>query len=107
MIRAANCPLSDIVIGEITDPVECAKIHARLEEAERNLDWLSAHWPELLPQARGKYVVVVAQEAHIAESAEDAWAWAESAHPHAVGAIMQYVREHQGPRIYDNRLVRQ
>lgn len=103
MIRQMNIPDRDLVIGEITDPAECAKIHARIGRAKRNLAWLEQHWPELLPQARGKHVVVAAQEAYIADSGEAAWAWAASMHPEDDGAIVQYVRAETGPRIYANR----
>ena len=92
----------DIVFGEITDPVECAKINARIERARRNLQWLGEHWPDLLPQARGKFVVVAAQEGQVAESGEEAWAWAKAVHPEDDGAIVQYVRTEAGPRIYAN-----
>lgn len=94
---------NNVVIGEITDPAECARIHARIKRAERNLDWLSGHWSDLMPQARGKFVVVAAQQAHIAESSEEAWAWAKTVHPEDDGAIIQYVRTEIGPRIYAYR----
>jgi hypothetical protein len=93
-----------IVFAEITDPEECAKIHARIDRAKRNLDWLEQHWPDLLPQARGKFVVVAAQEGHIADSPEEARAWAASAHPEDDGALVQYVRVEKGPRIYGSSL---
>ena len=94
---------NDIVIGSIDDPVEAAKIRAQIERGERNADWLSRHWPDFLPHARGKFVVVAAQEGHIADSAEEAWAWAKSAHPEDDGAIVQYVRPGLGPRINAHR----
>jgi hypothetical protein len=95
---------SGIVIGEITDPAECAKIRAQIEAGERNVAWLSEHWADLLPQARGKFVAVAAQEGHIAETGEEAWAWAKAMHPEDEGAIVQYVRLGTGPRIYGNRM---
>src|SRR6478609_1303465 len=92
-----------LVFGEITDPVECAKIHARIEQGERNLAWLSEHWADFLPQVRGKFIAVAGQEGHIADSSEEAWAWARSAHPEDEGALVQFVRPQTGPRIYGNR----
>ncbi|HZZ81479.1 MAG TPA: hypothetical protein VFE62_23455 [Gemmataceae bacterium] len=103
MIRRKNIADAGLVVGEISDPEECAKIHARINRAKRNLDWLEQHWPDLMPQARGKHVVVAGQEAHIADSAEAAWAWAASTHPEDDGALVQYVRTETGPRIYANR----
>jgi hypothetical protein len=100
MIREHNMTKPAIVVGEITDPAECAKINARIERAEKNLDWLEEHWPDLLPQARGKFVVVASQEAHIAESSAEARAWAKATHPEDDGPVVQYVRTETGPRIY-------
>ena len=103
MIAKKGISSSAVVIGEVTDPAECAAIIAQIKRGERNADWLGAHWPDLLPQARGKFVVVAGQQGHIAETAEEAWAWAAAAHPEDDGAIVQYVRTEQGPRIYANR----
>src|SRR5471030_2412381 len=94
---------SDLVFGTIDDPVKAAAINAQIERGMRNAEWLAHHWPLFLPQARGKYVVVAAQEGQIADSAEEAWAWAALTHPEDDGAIVQYVRLEQGPRIYANR----
>ena len=52
------------------------------------------------PQARGKFLAVVGQQAFVAETPEEAWALAKAAHPEDDGAISQYVRPEQGPRIY-------
>ena len=92
-----------IVIGSIDDPAECAAIRARIKQGERNAAWLSKHWADFLPQARGKFVVVTAQEGHIAATSEEAWAWAKARHPEDEGAIVQYVRLETGPRFYANR----
>ena len=94
---------TDIVIGEILDPAVCATIRAQMERGERNLTWLEEHWPDLLPQARGKFVAVASQEGHVADSATEAWAWAKSTHAEDDGAIVQYVRPETGPRFYANR----
>ncbi|MGZ3397420.1 MAG: hypothetical protein ACXVB2_25215 [Isosphaeraceae bacterium] len=45
-------------IEEINDPVEVARCTAQDERGRRNSDWLQAHWADLLPQARGKFVAV-------------------------------------------------
>jgi hypothetical protein len=91
---------SNLVFGEIEDPAVCAAIHAQMERGKRNFKWLEEHWPDLLPQARGKFVAVAGQEGHIADSPAEAWAWADKAHPGDDGAIVQYVRLETGPRIY-------
>jgi hypothetical protein len=91
------------VIEEVTDPVEIERFRAVTEAARRNRDWLQSHWPELLPQALGRFVAVAGQEAFIADTAEEAEARAEAAHPDDKGVVVQYVIPHKGPRIYDNR----
>jgi hypothetical protein len=88
------------LIEEVTDPDEIARHKAQRERARRNRDWLQAHWPDLLPQARGKFIAVAGQEAFIADSPEEAWQMAKAAHPDDDGAIDQYVRPELGPRIY-------
>jgi hypothetical protein len=87
----------------VTDPDEVARSKAQDERARRNSDWLQCHWPDLLPQARGKFVAVAGQEAFIADTPREAWAWAAKAHPEDNGALVQYVRAGTGPRIYANR----
>jgi hypothetical protein len=90
----------NVIIEANDDPVSTAASRAAIERGWRNLNWLSANWPNLLPQARGRFVAVAGLEAHIADSAAAAWDWAKTAHPEDDGAILQYVRPEQGPRIY-------
>lgn len=92
-----------LTIEEVTNPVEVARFRAIHEQAERNSAWLEAHWEDVLPQARGKFLAVAGQEVFIANTPEEAWTWAETTHPEDKGAIVQYVREGKGPRFYGNR----
>ena len=85
----------------MTDPAEIARIQAQDKRQKRNGDWLQAHWADVLPQARGKFLAVAAQEAHVADTPEEAWAAAT--HPEDDGALVQYVPQEGGPRIYGNR----
>ncbi len=91
------------IIEEVTDPVEIARHRAQAEQAKRNSDWLQAHWADVLPQAHGKFLAVAGQEAFIADTPGQAWAWAEQKHPEDRGALVQYVIPEGGPRIYENR----
>jgi hypothetical protein len=93
----------EIIMESVDDPVEAQRIREQIERGWRNAEWLSNHWADLLPQARGRFVAVAGQEAHVADSIEQAWAWAKTAHPEDDGALVQYVRPEQGPRIYANR----
>ncbi len=90
-------------IEEVNDPAEVARCRAQDERARRNSDWLQFRWADLLPQARGKFGAVAGQEAFIADTPEEAWAWACNTHPEDDGAMVRHVRVGQGPRIYANR----
>jgi hypothetical protein len=103
MTRATEPFESRFTIEEVTDPAEIARCLAQHEKGKRNSDWLQAHWSDLLPQARGKFVAVAGQEAFIADTSAEAWAWADRVHPEDNGAFVQYVRPEQGPRIYAHR----
>jgi hypothetical protein len=92
-----------LVIEEVNDPVENARARAQFERAKRNGDWLQAHWADVLPQARGRFLAVAGQEAFIADTPDEAWAWTRTAHPEDDGAFVQYVRTTTGPRIYAYR----
>src|SRR5947209_3503019 len=81
-------------------PTNAAEVLARMERARRNSQWLQAHWAELLPQAVGKFVAVAGEEAFIAQSPEEAWAWASRTHPEDDTATVQYVSSQQGAKIY-------
>jgi hypothetical protein len=91
------------IIEEVDDPVEIARFQAQDERARRNSKWLQAHWPDVLPHARGRFLAVAGQEAFIADTPEEAWAMAEAAHPDDDGLLVQYVRPEPGPRIYAHR----
>jgi hypothetical protein len=92
-----------LVLEEYHDPVAVARAQAQMEQHERNSDWLETQWPVLLPQARGKILAVAGQEAFVAGSIEQAWAWVQATHPENPGAFVQYVPAGEGPRIYANR----
>jgi hypothetical protein len=91
------------IIEEVTDPNEIARALAQDERHRRNNEWLEAHWADVLPQARGKFLAVAGQEAFIAATSAEAWAWVDAAHPEDDGATVRYVRPEKGPRIYGDR----
>jgi hypothetical protein len=92
-----------VTLEVVGDPATVARVRAQDERHKRNLDWLQAHWSDLLPWARGKYIVVAGQEAFVADTSEEAWAKAEASHPEDDGAFCHYVTTHRGPRIYAHR----
>src|SRR5882757_8587131 len=89
-----------LVLEEVTDPIEIARARAQDERHKRNLEWLESHWSDLLPHARGRFLAVAGEEAFVADTPEEAWARARSAHPEDNGAFSQYVFKEGGPRIY-------
>jgi hypothetical protein len=89
------------VIEEVSDPDEIQRSQAQDARHRRNSAWLQAHWGDVLPQARGKFVAVAGQEAFIAETPAEAWV--EATHPEDNGAIVHYVRTQTGPRLYAHR----
>src|SRR5262249_49728044 len=84
-------------------PADAPEVLARAERARRNSQWLQAHWDELLPRAAGKFVAVAGAEAFVADSPQEAWAWAGHTHPEDDAATVQYVNPQPGPRIYAHR----
>ncbi len=91
------------IIEEVTDPDEIARARAQDERHRRNNEWLEMHWADVLPQARGKFLAVADQEAFIAATSAEAWAWVDAVHPKDDGATVRYIRTDKGPRMYGNR----
>ena len=99
----SKLPRLMIEFGGQVEPVEAERRRAQMGRARRNSAWLRSHWAELLPQARGKFVAVAGEEGFVADTPEDAWAWARRAHPDDDGAMVQFVRPDKNPRIYAYR----
>jgi hypothetical protein len=102
IIQRGSFP-SNLTVEFVPPPADPAPIIARMERSRRNSQWLQAHWSDLLPQAIGKYVAVAGQEAFIADSPEEAWAWAKRIHPEDDGALVEQVNPPCGAKIYANR----
>lgn len=103
MIRSELQKKSTLVIEEVNDPDEIARSREQSERHRGNVDWLQSHWGDVLPQARGKFLAVANQEAHIAETPQEAWQWATTNHPNDNGAFVRFVKQEKGPRIYASR----
>jgi hypothetical protein len=105
MIRAIgkNEPCLTIEFDVVEDPEVTQRGREQDERARRNDEWLQAHWPEVAPQAHGRFLAVADQEAFIADTWEEAREMAKAAHPEDDGAHLQYVIAKRGPRIYAHR----
>ena len=89
---------SQYVIEDVTNPDDIARFRAQDARHRRNSEWLQTHWAEGLSQARGKFVAVAGQEAFIADTPAEAWAWVDAMHPEGNGALVRYIRPEEGPR---------
>jgi hypothetical protein len=88
------------VIEKVDDPSEIARHQAQRERGKGNSDWLQTHWPDLLPDGRGKFVAVAGREAFVADEYEEACGRAEKPHQEDDATLRQFVLPHKGPRFY-------
>jgi hypothetical protein len=95
-------PVPPVVMTIVTDPDEVGKAKRQHERMRRNSDWLEAHATEVY-QHRGKHFCIAGQELFIADTAEQAWAIGEAAHPEDDGMFVRYIPEKRLPRIYAHR----
>jgi hypothetical protein len=100
---AGALPKLTVEFGGPPTEAEAEAIRTRQARARRNSQWLQTHWDQLLPQALGKFVAVAGEEAFIADTPQQAWAWAAEKHPQDDTATVQYVNPRRGPKIYANR----
>jgi hypothetical protein len=104
IVRPARAlPELTVTFGSPPTGAEAEAIRARQERSRRNSQWLQTHWDQLLPQAFGKFVAVVGEEAFVADTPLQAWALAQEKHPEDDSATVQYVDPRRGPKIYANR----
>jgi hypothetical protein len=101
--RGPRVPKLTVEFGPVPTDAEAARVVARRERSRRNSEWFQAHRSELLPLATGKHLAVAGEEAFIADSPEEAWAWADRTHPEDDTATVQYVSPERGPKIYAYR----
>lgn len=89
-----------IVMSELTDPVELAKLRAQNERADRNSAWLQAHVPEIYSNYRGKCICVAGEELFVADTVAEVMALAKAAHSQDDGAILRYILKEKREIIY-------
>jgi hypothetical protein len=102
MIRAETHEQYSLAIEQVTDPSEIERFRVQTECHRRNSKWLQAHWSDLIPQARGKFLAVANEEPFLAGSPKEAWEWVSACHSEDKGAIVRYIPAELGPRIYAN-----
>ncbi len=94
--------LGQVVIEEVDDPALAERMRVQDRKLRRNLAVFDAHAQDLFSNQRGKVIVVAGEELHITDTAEEAWAWAESTHPDDEGVFVHYIPVERGWRIYGN-----
>ena len=92
-----------IVMAEVTDPAELAQARAQRERFDRNEGWLQQHVPEIYTNYRGRFVCVAGEELFVADTAREAVALAEAAHPEDDGRFVRYIPKEKIARIYAHR----
>ncbi len=90
----------NIVMSEVTDPVEMAKTRARHERADRNYAWLAAHVTEVYSKHRGKCICVAGEELFVGDDPKEVVARARAAHPEDDGLLIRYIYKEKLERIY-------
>jgi hypothetical protein len=94
-------PLSPVVMTIVTDPEEVARAKLQQERMRRNADWLEANAAAVY-RHRGKHFCIAGEELFVGDTAEQAWAMGEAAHPEDDGMLVRYVPEKSLPCIYAN-----
>ena len=77
---------------------ELAAYRKRSEDHRRNWEWYQTHVLEF-GQHRGKHLCIAGQEAFVAETSQEAWAAARTAHPEDGGIFHFYVPERKAIRV--------
>jgi hypothetical protein len=104
IIQQGNWPEREpLKFVEVTDPVLVARAQRQHEQATRNMDWLQAHWAELIPPNYGRYLAIAGQEAFLADTYQEAIERAQAAHPEDEGVFCWHLSPWKGPQIYAHR----
>lgn len=89
-----------IVMEELTDAAELAAARAQREQFDRNSAWLQAHAATVYSLHRGRCICIAGEELFVANTAREALAQAEAAHPHDLGRFVHYIPKEKVPRVY-------
>ncbi len=91
-----------IVMEEVTDEKELAEARARREKFDRNAAWFQSHASEIYRKHRGKCIVIAGEELFVADTPEEVWKFARTAHPTDDGSFIHYIPKQKLARIYGN-----
>ena len=79
---------------------EAAAAQKQDEQYKLNSDWLQSHIPEVYSKHRGKCICIAGQELFVADTATEAVARANAAHPEDQGLFTRYIPKDKVARIY-------
>lgn len=89
-----------VVMEEVTDPIELAKAQAQRERFDRNWIWFKVRATEIYERFRGQCVVIAGEEPFAAATAKEAWALAAAAHPKDDGSFIISIPKEKAVRVY-------
>jgi hypothetical protein len=89
-----------LVMTEVTEPEENARIKAQRERFRKNSDWFQGHVPQVYAQHRGRFICVAGQELFVADTAPQVVATARKAHPEDDGLLLRYIPREKMERVY-------
>ena len=90
----------EVVMAEVTDPVELAKAQAQRERFDQNWAWFRNQATEIYERFRGQCVVITAKEIFAATTAVEAWAMARAAHAEDDGRFIISIPQEKVARVY-------
>lgn len=80
-----------IMIEEVTDPVELEQTRAQDVRFARNSDWFEARASEIYTTHRGECICIAGEELFVADPPEEVLALATTAHPHDYGRFTRLI----------------
>ena len=89
-----------IVMEEVSDPVELEQARAQDARFARNWAWFEAHAAEIYAAHRGKCICIAGEELFVADTPEEALSLATTAHPHDDGRFTRLIPLERMSRIY-------
>ncbi len=89
-----------IVIEDVSDPLELEQARAQDARFARNWAWFEAHATDIYAAHRGKCICIAGEELFVADTPQEALAQATAAHPDDDGRFTRLIPLERIPRIY-------
>lgn len=102
-VKGTPRPDMILMIEGLDDPEERAAALRRRARFNRNADWLEANGDAVFEKYRGRCICVAGEEVFTADTATEAIAKAQAAHPDDDGWFIHQVPSERAIRIYADR----